>query len=141
MSSSPPVKMEGRRSSQLWKDEGSVLEAIDELMAPSSEFSLSDIQTSRKQSQQRNTRAPAFLIPSTVKDTTTIAGEAPCQALRGTRILRIFPLSPKRKSPAKADSEEDTEETTDVEQVDDHEDIKMAKQPVIPRKMYQVQVA
>lgn len=37
--------MEGRRmSSQLWKDEGSVLEAIDELMAPSSDFSLSDIQ-------------------------------------------------------------------------------------------------
>lgn len=36
--------MEGRRSSQLWKDEGSVLEAIDELMTPSSDFNLSDIQ-------------------------------------------------------------------------------------------------
>lgn len=37
--------MEGRRmSSQLWKDEGSVLEAIDELMAPTSEFNISDIQ-------------------------------------------------------------------------------------------------
>lgn len=31
-------------SSQLWKDEGSVLEAIDELMSPAQEFSLADIQ-------------------------------------------------------------------------------------------------
>uniref|UniRef100_A0A2R5LMG1 Anion exchange protein n=1 Tax=Ornithodoros turicata TaxID=34597 RepID=A0A2R5LMG1_9ACAR len=37
--------MDSRRmSSQLWKDEGSVLEAIDELMSPSEEFKLTDIE-------------------------------------------------------------------------------------------------
>ncbi|KAL1432260.1 hypothetical protein MTO96_013584 [Rhipicephalus appendiculatus] len=137
--------MEGRRSSQLWKDEGSVLEAIDELMAPSSEFSLSDIQDkqeakSTKEHQydeedykmHRGAGFPHHHQP--LKKHHYHRRRSSVPSTSGNQDPADLPAVAEAKEPSQSskDSEEDAEETSDVEQVDDHEDSKMAKLPSDP---------
>ncbi|XP_065304819.1 band 3 anion transport protein-like isoform X2 [Dermacentor albipictus] len=136
------VKMEGRRSSQLWKDEGSVLEAIDELMAPSSDFSLSDIQDkqeakSTKEHQydeedykmHRGAGFPHHHQP--LKKHHYHRRRSSAASSSGNQDPADLPAVAEAKEPSQSskDSEEDADDTIDVELDDDHEDSKVAKQP------------
>uniref|UniRef100_A0A1E1X3D4 Anion exchange protein n=1 Tax=Amblyomma aureolatum TaxID=187763 RepID=A0A1E1X3D4_9ACAR len=123
--------MEGRRSSQLWKDEGSVLEAIDEMMAPS--FSLSDIQDKQEAKSakehlydeqdykmHRGAGFPHHHQPLKKHHYHLRRSSAPSNS--GNQESPDLPAVAEGKEPSngsKQDSEEDGDETISVEKVDD----------------------
>lgn len=134
--------MEGRRSSQLWKDEGSVLEAIDELMTPSSDFNLSDIQDkqeakSTKEHQydeedykmHRGAGFPHHHQP--LKKHHYHRRRSSVPSTSGNQDSPELPAVAEAREPSsdqssKQDSEEDEEEAVGGKRARDHEDRKAA---------------